>query len=210
MVVVVVVVVAVVEFSPKLVHLNSTFVTSPRVYGNSAQSGKCYQHVCFLSCIMSHFRFDGTQDWLCPRIVLPKVLAECKDAIDDWVIKHSHARHTAELFPVYSECKVVLNFKGKIPITITCDAVVATILSLFETPETSVCQSDIQLATGVVGELLSAVMEQLCMKRPKDGMATGLLQVPQSFDCVEFVSTHAPCFEQANKDEDPGYRFNPK
>jgi hypothetical protein len=35
-------------------------------------------------------------------------------------------------------------------------------------------------------------MEQLCMKRPKDGMATGLLQVPQSFDC------------------DPVYRFHPK
>ncbi len=173
---VVVVVAVVVEFSSKPVHLNSTFVTSPRVYGTSAQSGKSYQHVCFLSCIMSHFRFDGTQDWLCPCVVLPKVLAECKDAIDDWV-KHSHARHIAQLFPVYSECKVVLNFKGN-KITITCDAVVATILSLFETPETSVRQRDIEAKTGVRGQLLSAVMEQLCMKRPKDGMATGLLQVP--------------------------------
>jgi hypothetical protein len=97
------------------------------------------------------------------------------------------------LQPVYSECKVVLNFKGN-RIRITCDAVVATILSLFETPETFVCQSDIQLTTGVRDELLSAVMEQLCMKRPKDGMATGLLQVPQSFDCVEFGCTHAPYF----------------
>ena len=141
---------------------------------------------------MSHFRFAGTQDWLCPRVVLPKVVAECKDAIDDWV-KHSHPRHTAELFPVYSECKVVLNFKGN-RITITCDAVVATILSLFETPEIHVLRSDIEAKTGVRGELLSAVMEQLCMKRPKDGMNTGLLQVPQSFDCVEFGCTHAPYF----------------
>jgi hypothetical protein len=138
----------------------------------------------------------------CPDIDLPEVLAECKDAIDDWVAR-SHSLHTAagseilhkpELQPLYSECKVVLKFKGDKSIIITCDGVVATILSLFETPETSVCQSDIQLATGVVGELLSAVMEQLCMKRRKDGMATGLLQVPHSFDCVEFGCTHAPYF----------------
>ena len=162
---------------------------------------------------MSHFRFAGTQDWLCPRVVLPKVLAECKDAIDDWVAR-SHPRHTAELFPVYSECKVVLNFNGN-RITITCDAVVATILSLFETetPEGKpffVPQSDIEAKTGVRGPLLSAVMEQLCMKRPKDGMAFGLLQVPKSFDCIERASTHSPCFEQANRDEDPSYRFHPR
>jgi hypothetical protein len=71
---------------------------------------------------------------------------------------------------------VELNFQGK-KVSITCDAVVATVLSLFETPETLVRQSEIEEKTGVNGRLLSAVMEQLCMKRPKDGLVTSLLQV---------------------------------
>ena len=97
------------------------------------------------------------------------------------------------MFPVYSECKIDLNLRGR-KISITCDAVVATILSLFETPETKVRQSEIEAKTGVKSELLSAVMEQLCMKRPKEGMAKGLLQVSHSFNCVEFGCTHAPYF----------------
>jgi hypothetical protein len=79
-------------------------------------------------------------------------------------------------------------------IFITCDAVVATILSLFETEQTVVRQSEIEEKTGVKGLLLSAVMQQLCMRRQQEGIATGLLQVSYSFLCAEFVSTHAPCF----------------
>jgi hypothetical protein len=69
-------------------------------------------------------------------------------------------------------------FFNKKKISIYCDAVVATILSLFETLGTLLRHSEIETKTGVKGPLLSAVMEQLCMKRPKEGMATGLLQVP--------------------------------
>jgi hypothetical protein len=129
---------------------------------------------------------------LCPNIVLPKILAEFNDAIDECV-KHSHPlnERKAVLVPLYSECRIDLNFKGK-RISITCDAIAATILSLFETPETKVRRSYIEEETGVEGLLLSTVMEQLCMKRPNEGMATGLLEVPQSFDCVEFGCTHAP------------------
>ena len=86
-----------------------------------------------------------------------------------------------------------LNLNRK-KISITCDAVVATILSLFETPETVVRQSEIEEKTGVSGLLLSAVMEQLCMKRPKEGMGTGLLQVPKSFVCIEFESFSCSVF----------------
>jgi len=66
---------------------------------------------------------------------------------------------------------------NKKKIAITCDAVVATILSLFETPDTVLRLSEIRSKTGVKDDLLAAVMEQLTMKRPRDGMGTGLLQV---------------------------------
>jgi hypothetical protein len=124
---------------------------------------------------MSDFRYHKTQKWLCSDIILPESLARCKVAVDEWV-KGSHPRHTAKLHPIFSDCSVELNFQGK-KVSITCDAVVATILSLFETPETLVRLSEIEEKTGVNGRLLSAVMEQLCMKRPREGMATGLLQV---------------------------------
>ena len=125
---------------------------------------------------MSDFRYHKTQKWLCSDIILPESLARCKVAVDEWV-KGSHPRHTAKLHPIFSDCSVELNFQGK-KVSITCDAVVATILSLFETPETLVRQSDIERKTGVKGNLLSAVMEQLCMKRQREGMSQGLLQVP--------------------------------
>jgi hypothetical protein len=62
-------------------------------------------------------------------------------------------------------------------VIITCDAVVATILSQFETPETQLSRRDIENRTGVRGVLLQAVLEQLCMKRKREGMPNGLLQV---------------------------------
>jgi hypothetical protein len=125
---------------------------------------------------MSCVSYDGMSEWSCPHIVLPKSLAKCKDVFDE-VAARARPRHTAEWQPVFSECRVELFFNKK-KISITCDAVVATILSLFETPETLVRQSDIERKAGVKGMLLSAVMEQLCMKRQREGMATGLLQVP--------------------------------
>ena len=125
---------------------------------------------------MSYVRYDGTQEWSCPHIVLPNSLAKCKVAFDEFAAR-ARPRHTAEWQPVFSECRVEL-FVNKKKISITCDAVVATILSLFETPETVVRQSDIEIKTGVKGNLLSAVMEQLCMRRQREGMPTGLLQVP--------------------------------
>ena len=140
-------------------------------------------------------RYDGAQEWVCPNIVLPKALDNCRGAFDVFAAR-ARQRHTAACKawqPVFSECRVELFFNKK-RIYITCDAVVATILSLFETEKTVVRQSEIEAKTGVKGLLLSAVMEQLCMKRPQDGMATGLLQVPYSFHGVEFVSPHAPCF----------------
>ena len=143
---------------------------------------------------MNYFRYAGNQELVCPHIVLPETLARCKVAFDDWVV-HSNPRapRTTEWHPVFSECRVELLFNGR-KIAITCDAVVATILSLFETPETLVLHSEIEARTGVKGLLLSAAIEQLCTRRPQDGLATGLLQVLQNFDCVEFCSTHAPCF----------------
>jgi hypothetical protein len=146
------------------------------VYGESAEFGKSCLHVLQLCRLMSYVRYDGTQEWVCPHIVLPKSLAKCKDVFDE-VAARARPRHTAEWQPVFSECRVELFFNKK-KISITCDAVVATILSLFETPETVVRQSEIEAKTGVKGNLLSAVMEQLCMKRQREGMATGLLQVP--------------------------------
>jgi hypothetical protein len=125
---------------------------------------------------MSYVRYDGNQEWSCPHIILPKSLAKCKVVFDE-VAARARPKHTAEWQPVFSECRVELFFNKK-KISITCDAVVATILSLFETPDTLVRQSEIERKTGVKSDLLSAVMEQLCMKRPREGMATGLLQVP--------------------------------
>ena len=127
---------------------------------------------------MSDFRYHKTQKWLCSDIILPESLARCKVAVDEWV-KGSHPRHTAKLHPIFSDCSVELNFKSKYhkKVSITCDVVVATILSLFETSGTLVRRSEIEEKTGVKSLLLSAVMEQLCMKRPKDGLVTGLLQV---------------------------------
>jgi hypothetical protein len=162
------------------------------------------QRVSLLRRLMSYFRYHHQ----CSDIVLPESIWRCKVAVDEWV-ERSRPRHTAKLCPFFSQCSVELNWNRK-KVSITCDAVVATILSLFETPGTLVRQSEIETKTGVKGELFSAVMEQLCMKRPKDGMATGLLQVQRSFVCIECVSTHAPCFDQANKDEDVAYRFHPK
>jgi hypothetical protein len=162
---------------------------------------------------MNYFRYDGNQEWSCLDIVLPEFLAKCKVAFDEFAAR-ARPEHTAEWQPVFCECEIDLNFNGR-RISITCDAVVATILSLFETEQTVVRQSEIEEKTGVKGFLLSAVMEQLCMKRNRQGMATGLLQVPESFDCVEFVSTVYSCsaFEQASINDDPmriEYRFHPR
>ena len=120
-------------------------------------------------------RYDGAQEWICPNIVLPKALDNCRGAFDAFAAR-ARPRHNAEWQPVFSECRVELYFNRK-KISITCDAVVATILSLFESPTTEVTQSAITAKTGVKGELLAAVMDQLCMKRPREGMGTGLLQV---------------------------------
>jgi hypothetical protein len=79
-------------------------------------------------------------------------------------------------------------YYNKKKVSITCDAVVATILSLFETPQTVMKQSDIESRTGIKGLLLVAVMEQLCMKRPAQGMSTGLLQVEHSYIYFFFQS----------------------
>jgi hypothetical protein len=162
------------------------------MHGKIAEFGKSCQCVLPLCRLMSYFRYDGNRKWACAPIVLPDCLAKCKVAFDEFAAR-ARPRHTAEWQPVFSECRVELFFNQK-KIFITCDAVVATILSLFETEQTVVRQSEIEEKTGVKGLLLSAVMEQLCMRRQQDGMATGLLQVPQSVDCVEFVGTHAPCF----------------
>jgi hypothetical protein len=142
---------------------------------------------------MSYFRHNSKfHELKCSDIILPESLARSNVAVDEWV-KSSHPQHTAKLQPFFSECSVELNLNRK-KISITCDAVVATILSLFETPETVVRQSEIEEKTGVLGLLLSAVMEQLCMKRPKEGMGTGLLQVPKSFVCIEFESFSCSVF----------------
>jgi hypothetical protein len=171
--------------------------TCPSVYGKSAEFGKSCLSVLPFSLLMNYFRYDGNQEWVCPHIILPDCLAKCKVAFDEFAARahprQKIRRETTELFPVFSECRVELFFNKK-TISITCDAVVATIMSLFETEQTVVRQSEIEEKTGVKGMLLSAVMEQLCMKRQQEGMATGLLQVPYSFHCAEFVSTHAPCF----------------
>ena len=55
--------------------------------------------------------------------------------------------------------------KTSVKICYTRYAVVANVLSLFETSETKVHQSKIEAKTGVKGKLTSAVMEKLCMKR---------------------------------------------
>ena len=140
-------------------------------------AGACSARACraLLTC---GCRYDGTQEWVCPNIILPKALDKCREAFDEFAAR-ARPRHNAEWQPVFSECRVELYFNKK-KISITCDAVVATILSLFETPATVVTQSDIHSRTGVKGSLLDAVMDQLCMKRPREGMGTGLLQVPMT------------------------------
>jgi hypothetical protein len=124
---------------------------------------------------MRVFRYDGSQEWICPNIVLPPPLQKCVGVFDKFA-ERTRARHTAEWQPVFCECRVELLFNKK-KIAITCDAVVATILSLFETPDTVLRLSEIRSKTGVKDDLLAAVMEQLTMKRPRDGMGMGLLQV---------------------------------
>jgi len=153
-------------------------------------------------------RYDGAQEWICPNIVLPKALDNCRGAFDAFAAR-ARPRHNAEWQPVFSECRVELYFNKK-KISITCDAVVATILSLFESPTTVVTQSDITAKTGVKGELLAAVMDQLCMKRPREGMGTGLLQVSLIAVPVCAVLRRCDATAQVNKDEDPAYRFHSK
>ena len=153
-------------------------------------------------------RYDGAQEWICPNIVLPKALDNCRGAFDAFAAR-ARPRHNAEWQPVFSECRVELYFNKK-KISITCDAVVATILSLFESPTTEVTQSAITAKTGVKGELLAAVMDQLCMKRPREGMGTGLLQVSPIAAPVCAVFWPCDATAQANKDEDPTYRFHSK
>ena len=121
-------------------------------------------------------RYDGNQDWVCPNIVLPEALKKCM-TVFDVVATRERPRHLPELQPVFSECRVDMYF-NKQKISITCDAVVATILSLFETPTATVRQSEIETKTGVKGMLLAAVMEELKTKQKE--CTTGLLQVPQS------------------------------
>ena len=134
---------------------------------------------------MSYFRHNSEfqefeyEEWLCPHIILPESLASVKTRCQVQVAGSLWPRHTAKFHPIFSDCSVELNFKSKYhkKVSITCDVVVATILSLFETSGTLVRRSEIEEKTGVKSLLLSAVMEQLCMKRPKDGLVTGLLQV---------------------------------
>jgi len=125
--------------------------------------------------VMHWFRYEGSQEWVCPHIKLPPSLLKCVGVFDQFAAR-ARKRHTAEWQPVFCECRVELLF-NKTKIAITCDAVVATVLSMFEIPDTVVKLSFIQQNTGVTGDLLMAVMEQLIMKRPRDGMGTGLLQV---------------------------------
>ena len=157
---------------------------------------------------MCGFRYDNAQEWVCPNIMMPPVLERCRAAFDEFCVR-ARPRHTPEWQPVFSECRVELYFNKK-KVSITCDAVVATILSLFETPETVIKQSDIESRTGVKGLLLSAVMEQLCMKRPREGMSTGLLQVFGNCHLCCLFYDLSDAFAQANKDEDPAYRFHSK
>jgi hypothetical protein len=154
-----------------------TCATSPSECGESAEYCKICEGIHRHSRPIHSCRYDGTQEWSCPNIRLPPNLAKCRSAFEEFSAR-ARNRHSAEWQPVYSECRVELYFNKK-KISITCDAVVATILSLFETPETVVRASEIELKTGVKGQLLFAVMEQLCMKRPREGMGTGLLQVSQ-------------------------------
>jgi hypothetical protein len=102
-------------------------------------------------------RYDGTQEWICPNIILPESLLKCKGVVDRFMTR-SRQRHSVEMQPVFSECRVDLYYNKK-KVSITCDAVVATILSLFETPQTVMKQSDIESRTGIKGLLLVAVME---------------------------------------------------
>jgi hypothetical protein len=75
----------------------------------------------------------------------------------------------------WAKLRKAVHRKTSVKMCCTRDAVAATVLSLFDTPKTKVRQSKIEAKTGVKGNLISAVMEQLCMKRQR--IATGSLQV---------------------------------
>jgi hypothetical protein len=110
-------------------------------------------------------------------IVLPKFVADYLKRFKEFFDRHAPTNalvRTLQWQPVLIECKVKLDFKGR-KITIKCDAVFATILSLFETPATCLRLSEIIGKTGVVGDMITAYMQELCNKRP--GMSTGLLKV---------------------------------
>ena len=161
---------------------------------------------------MCGFRYDNAEEWVYPNIKLPPVLVRCIGAFDEF---RALARpwDTIQWQPVFSECRVELYFNKK-KVSITCDAVVATILSLFETPEAKIALSVIESRTGVHGHLLSAVMEQLCMKRPREGMNTGLLQVFGNCHlcCLFYDLSDALAQENEDRSEDEvaAYRFHPK
>ena len=145
-----------------------------------------------------------------PNIILPQELTKCICAFGEHFAS-KYPRRTLEWHPLFSECTVRLNLDR--PISITCSAVIATILSLFETPETVITHSDIEAKTGINGVLLTACMHQLCAKRPHQGMRTGFLQVIRRLLCIcrfsrDFFHFRFVCF-QAHISE-PSYRFHPK
>ena len=114
-------------------------------------------------------------------MTLPTVVSNYKDIVEQFSLRHRR-RRTLEWSPVLIECRLEVCYTRDATIRtafITCDAIYATILSLFETPQTVLKQSQIEIATGIPADVLSLYMRELCAKHPKEGLVTGVLKVLQ-------------------------------
>jgi hypothetical protein len=141
-----------------------------------SKCGGCEGHEGFLPCGFK----DVFPEWH-PKLVLPKVLSDYKDSVDQFAVRYK-PRHIREWRPVLMQCRVEFgwNKDGRMKkATISCDAIHATILSLFQTPETELRLSAIEDQTGIPIEILSCYMSELCAKRSRVGLNTGLLEVSQ-------------------------------
>jgi hypothetical protein len=90
-------------------------------------------------------------------MTLPTLFSNYKDIVEQFSLRH-RPRRTLEWSPVLIECRLEVCYTRDNTIrtvSITCDAIYATILSLFETPQTALTQSQIEIATGIPADVLS-------------------------------------------------------
>jgi hypothetical protein len=152
---------------------------SQRVWSNC---GGCQEHRSFLTHCAHCDVFPGWGEfWDNPQtpMTLPPVLSNYKTIVEQFSVRH-RPRRTLEWSPVLIECRLEVCYTRDDrmrTVSITCDAIYATILSLFETPQTALTLPQIEIATGIPAVVLSLYMKELCARHAKEGLVTGVLKV---------------------------------